>query len=76
LTLIGYIFTHRIGVSSQQCTVGITQLQNFLRHDNQKTIEIYAGFLDTGTQEQGDFHGDFWSRKMAGLDNADREENK
>jgi len=51
--------------------MSIAQLQKFLRHDNQKTTEIYAGFLDAGTQEQGDFLGDFWSKKLAGLDSAD-----
>ena len=51
--------------------MSIAQLQEFLRHDNQKTTEIYAGFLDAGTQEQGDFPGDFWTKKLAGLDSAD-----
>ena len=50
--------------------MSIAQLQKFLRHDNQKTTEIYAGFLDVGTQEQGDFLGDFWSKKLVGLDDA------
>ncbi len=50
--------------------MSIAQLQKFLRHDNQKTTEIYAGFLDASTQEQGDFLGDFWSKKLAGLDSA------
>ncbi len=51
--------------------MSIAQLQKFLRYDNQKTTEIYAGFLDAGTQEQGDFLGDFWSKKLADLDSAD-----
>lgn len=51
--------------------MSIAQLQKFLRHDNQKTTEIYAGFLDAGTQEQGDFLGDFWSKELAGLDSVD-----
>ena len=51
--------------------MSIAQLQKFLRHDNQKTTEIYAGFLDAGTQEQGDFLGDFWSKKLAVLDSVD-----
>lgn len=29
-----------------------------------------TGFLDAGTQEQGDFLGDFWSKKLAGLDST------
>lgn len=44
--------------------ISISQLQLFLRHDNQKTTEIYSGFLDGGTQEQGDFLGEFWSEKL------------
>ena len=50
--------------------MSIVQLQKFLRHDNQKTTEIYAGFLDAGAQEQGDFLGDFWSKKLEGVDSA------
>ena len=44
--------------------MSISHLQLFLRHDNQKTTEIYSGFLDGGTQEQGDFLGKFWSEKL------------
>ncbi len=44
--------------------IDVSQLQLFLRHDNQKTTEIYSGFLDGGIQEQGDFLGDFWSEKL------------
>lgn len=50
-----------------------TQLQKFFRHDNQKTTGIYAGFFDAGTQEQGDLLGEFWSKKLAALDDADTE---
>lgn len=51
--------------------MSISQLQLFLRHDNQKTTEIYAGFLDGGTQEQGDFLGEFWSEKLQEVEGAD-----
>lgn len=47
-----------------------SQLQLFLRHDNQKTTEIYSGFLDGGTQEQGDFLGEFWSEKLKEAEGA------
>lgn len=47
--------------------MSISQLQSFLRHDNQKTTEIYSGFLDAGTKVQGDFLGKFWREKLQGL---------
>lgn len=40
--------------------MGLAKLQRFLRHDKQKTTEIYAGHLETGTKEQTDFLADFW----------------
>jgi len=33
----------------------LSQLQLFLRHDEQKTTEIYAGHLDNSTTEQSEF---------------------
>jgi len=44
--------------------MNIAQLQRFLRHDKQKTTEIYAGHLETSTKEQTDFLGDFWDGKL------------
>lgn len=44
--------------------MGLAKLQRFLRHDKQKTTEIYAGHLETGTKEQTDFLADFWARKI------------
>jgi hypothetical protein len=44
--------------------MSISQLQLFPRHDNQKITEIYSAFLGGGTQEQGDFLGEFWSEKL------------
>ena len=39
-------------------------LQRFLRHDHQKTTEIYAGHIETGTKKQTDFLADFWEDKL------------
>lgn len=44
--------------------MSIGQLQVFLRHDEQKTTEIYAGHLETSTKVQSDILGDFWTKKM------------
>ena len=44
--------------------MGLAKLQRFLRHDKQKTTEIYAGHLETSTKEQTDFLGDFWDRSL------------
>jgi len=48
----------------------ISQLQLFLRHDEQKTTEIYAGHLDNSTAEQSKYLGTFWSEKMAEIADA------
>jgi len=45
--------------------MGLAKLQRFLRHDKQKTTEIYAGHLETSTKEQTDFLGDFWDRSLS-----------
>ena len=42
----------------------VTKLQRFLRHDHQKTTEIYAGHIETGTKKQTDFLADFWGEKL------------
>jgi len=39
-------------------------LQRFLWHDHQKTTEIYAGHIETGTKKQTDFLNDFWKGKL------------
>jgi len=44
--------------------MGLAKLQRFLRHDHQKTTEIYAGHLETGTKAQTDFLADFWEKKL------------
>lgn len=42
----------------------IAELQLFLRHDEQKTTEIYAGHLDNSTKVQNETLGKFWSKKL------------
>jgi integrase len=44
--------------------MGLAKLQRFLRHDKQKTTEIYAGHLDTSTKEQFEFLSDFWEKTL------------
>jgi integrase len=45
--------------------MGLAKLQRFLRHDKQKTTEIYAGHLDNSTKEQTEFLAGFWGEKIA-----------
>jgi integrase len=44
--------------------MGLAKLQRFLRHDHQKTTEIYAGHLEMGTKAQTDFLADFWEKEL------------
>ena len=44
--------------------MSLAKLQRFLRHDHQKTTEIYAGHIETGTKKQTDFLADFWTDKL------------
>ena len=44
--------------------MGLAKLQRFLRHDKQRTTEIYAGHIETGTKEQTDFLGEFWEKEI------------
>jgi len=44
--------------------MSISQLQRFLRHEYQKTTEIYAGHLELGTKDQTDFLADFWGNSL------------
>lgn len=43
----------------------IAELQLFLRHDEQKTTEIYAGHLDNSTKAQNELLGRVWSKQLA-----------
>jgi len=45
----------------------IAELQRFLRHDEQKTTEIYAGHLDNGTKAQNELLGKVWSEAVSGV---------
>jgi integrase len=44
--------------------MSLAKLQRFLRHDKQKTTEIYAGHLEIGTKEQNDFLAEFWAATL------------
>lgn len=46
--------------------MSIAQLQQFLRHSQLRITEIYAGFLESSTQVQADYLGEFWSEKLNG----------
>lgn len=41
--------------------INLAKLQRFLRHDHQRTTEIYAGHIETGTQAQTDFLANYWA---------------
>lgn len=42
-------------ILKDKANMSIAKLQRFLRHDHQKTTEIYAGHVETGTKTQTDF---------------------
>jgi len=44
----------------------LSEMQLFLRHDEQKTTELYAGHLDNSTAEQSKCLGDFWREQLSG----------
>jgi hypothetical protein len=44
--------------------MSLAKLQRFLRHDHQKTTEIYAGHIETGTKKQTDYLAGFWADKL------------
>lgn len=48
----------------------LAKLQRFLRHDKQKTTEIYAGHIETGTKAQTDFLSNFWSKNLPNPDKS------
>ena len=55
----------------KQHGMSIAQLQLFLRHDEQRTTERYAGHLDTNTQAQADVLGEFWTKKFDEVNQVD-----
>ena len=48
--------------------MSLAQLQRFLRHEHQKTTEIYAGHIELGTRKQTDYLAAFWRRKLIDSD--------
>jgi hypothetical protein len=51
-------------ILKDEADMSLAKLQRFLRHDHQKTTEIYAGRIETGTKKQTDFLADFWAAKL------------
>lgn len=47
-----------------EADMSLAKLQRFLRHYHQKTTEIYAGHIETGTKKQTDFLANFWEDKL------------
>ena len=45
--------------------MSLAKLQRFLRHEHQKTTEIYSGHLEIGTKEQTEFLADFWGKELS-----------
>ncbi len=55
---------HLAATLLKESGASLSQMQLFLRHDEQKTTEIYAGHLDNSTTEQTEYLGAFWSAKL------------
>jgi integrase len=51
-------------ILKDEADMSLAKLHRFLRHDHQKTTEIYAGHIETGTKKQTDFLADFWADKL------------
>ena len=51
-------------ILKDEADMSLAKLQRFLRHDHQKTTEIYAGHIEAGTKKQTDFLADFWADKF------------
>lgn len=58
-------FRHLAATLLKENGASLSELQLFLRHDAQKTTEIYAGHLDNSTAKQSEYLGNFWSGKLA-----------
>lgn len=58
-------FRHLAATILKDSGASLSQMQLFLRHDEQKTTEIYAGFLDNSTKEQSTYLDSFWAEKLA-----------
>lgn len=49
----------------KQQGASLAEMQRFLRHDEQKTTELYAGHLDNSTEAQSKCLGDFWREQLS-----------
>ena len=52
-------------ILKEKADMGLAKLQRFLRHENQRTTEIYSGHLEVGTKEQTDFLADYWGKELS-----------
>lgn len=43
----------------------LAEMQLFLRHDEQKTTELYAGHLENSTEAQSKLLGEFWREELS-----------
>ena len=44
--------------------MSLDKLQRFLRHEHQRTTEIYTGHIEMGTKKQTDYLANFWGEKL------------
>jgi len=58
-------FRHLAATLLKENGASLSEMQQFLRHDEQKTTEMYAGHLDNSTAKQTEYLGNFWSGKLA-----------
>lgn len=52
-------------ILKEKADMSLAKLQRFLRHDHQRTTEIYSGHLELGTREQTEFLADFWGKELS-----------
>jgi integrase len=55
-------------ILKDEADMSLAKLQRFLRHEHQRTTEIRAGHIETGTKKQADFLADFWTDKLDLID--------
>ncbi len=48
----------------KEAEASIADLQLFLRHENPKTTELYAGHFNNSTKVQNETLGNFWSKEL------------
>jgi integrase len=51
-------------ILKDKADMSLAKLQRLLRHEHQRTTEICAGHIETGTKKQTDYLTDFWGEKL------------